>query len=619
MRRAAIGLLVALSACRASPDVAPTLDASVTDDAATALDAPLPGPDVDDPDVANVTGSFHGRPFTHYDPSLPEVDAIGYEVDLRVDEQGLDGDRYTAAVVGTFVATAPLRALTLDFEGSRVESADVDDRPVTPTRDGGTLTLALPREMAAGEVFRARVRVSGPVAQGAQLDRSDFHAYGGLMAVRPNAVGRPIFLTLDWPSKTRRWLPVRDHPRDGAMIAVRAEFPRAYTVVANGAQESVTDTAAGRAWSFASFTPMPVYDLHVAAYEGWSEASATATRTEAPLRFYTYEPHAAAAAPVYADAAAAMDFYVEHFGPYRWEVARWIEEPIFPGGMEQATAIAMDESLFAPSLTATAREVATHELAHHWAGNLVRVARWNDLWLSEGVTDYLAARFLSEHDRSPAVWRAFFRQAMTQELRGAVAQHALRPPDPEMDPVNLLDAITYKRGALTLRMLEQRVGAASLDRFLRGWFDRYAGTAVTTRDLRDAMRAAFPFADIERFFEQWVDVAGYPLLTVRAAHDPATGAVTVTVTQSQAVGPDGGYAFPLDVDLVEDVDHTTRVRVDVRGSESTATATMAGPPMRVVADPERWSYALVRCESATDCPVDDACRSTTAGRVCMPR
>lgn len=618
MRFFTTAVLLALTACEATPTVAPGLDASLAD-VDPSIDSQSAGPDVDDPDVPNVSGSFHGRPFTHYDPTLPEVDAIGYEVDLRVTEQGLDGDRYTAAVVGTFVATAPLRTLTLDFEGARVESADVDDAPVTPSRDGGTLSLPLPREVPAGEVFRARVRVSGPVAQGAAIDRSDLRAYGGLMALRPNGVGRPIFLTLDWPSKTRRWLPVRDHPRDGAMVAVRAEFPRAYTVLSNGARESVTDTAAGRAWSFACFTPMPVYDLHVVAYEGWSEASATATRTQAPLSFYSYEPHAAAAAVAYADSAAAMDYFIDHFGPFRWEAARWIEEPIFPGGMEHATAIAMDESLFDPARAASAREVAAHELAHHWAGNLVRVARWNDLWLSEGVTDYLAARFLSERDGSPAVWRTFFRQAMTQELRGAVAQRALRPPDPEGDPIDLLDAITYKRGALTLRMIEQRVGAAALDRFLRGWFDRYGGTAVTTRDLRDAMRAAFPFADLDLFFEQWVESAGYPLLTVRASHDAAAGRVTVTVTQTSMGGPDRGYALPLDVDLVEDLDRTTRVRVDVRGPESTVTTPMARPPARVVADPERWAYALVRCEVATDCPVDDACRSTTAGRVCMPR
>jgi hypothetical protein len=89
-----------------SPDVlrhAP--DGAVSADATA--DAPA--------DAPRVLGTFHGRSFDRYDPTLPEVDAIGYELDLRVDDAAPGMDRFSATLAGTFVATERIDALTLDF------------------------------------------------------------------------------------------------------------------------------------------------------------------------------------------------------------------------------------------------------------------------------------------------------------------------------------------------------------------------------------------------------------------------------------------------------------------------------------------------------------------------
>lgn len=547
------------------------------------------------------------------DKSLPDVDAIGYEIDLRVNDAP-GRETYAADVKGSYVATRDLAELTLDFDGNTIDEVLVGGRTATYRRDGAKLILALPERVAAGRSLTSRIRYHGNVVQADAANANDFAAFGGLNVRQHNAEGKRIYSSLNWPSKARRWLPLRDHPSDGAMVAMNLTFPKSFTVVANGKQVARRENADGSStWRYEALTPMPAYDFHVVAYEGWKVDGARST-SGIPITTYTYASEAPAQHVVYGDLPKTLDFYESKFGKYRWGSASFIEEPIFGGGMEHASVVSMDETLFADPLEA--RKTSFHELGHHWSGNLVRIRTWNDFWLSEGFTEYLTARFLSANDGPDAkkkVYRGYLTRALAADRQ---SPHPVRPADPEVDVLTIFDAISYQKGALVLHALERIVGEDELTKFLEGWFDRHTFGAVTTADLQKELSGATG-KDLAKFFEGFVYGAYHPELRVTFA-PAASGETEIKVEQLQARGPAGGFVFPLDVDLIDDAGHAERIAIDVTSKVTTKKVRPAKPTQSVIVDADELLLGTVACGTGNTCKDGFRCQ-TGAVSVCVPK
>ncbi|MBX3231281.1 MAG: M1 family metallopeptidase [Labilithrix sp.] len=584
-----------------------TLAAAVACGASPAPDRAVTG---DDAEIRFRAGAI--------DEALPEVDALGYEVELAVDDTPNE-ESFRATVTGTYVATEDLTELTLDLDGNEIDDVSVGARPAEHTRDGATLRVTLPEVVKRGSTFSTRIAYHGAIRQADGQDPDDFAGFGGFMVKQKNTDGARIFTTLSWPSKARRWLPLRDHPRDAAMVTFAATFPATFTVLANGKHVRTDDAPNGRTWRYEALTPMPTYDFHVAAYEGWNVDRARSA-SKVPIASYTYASGKPKAKSIFGDLGAALDYFEGFVGPYRWGTATFIQEPIFGGGMEHASVVSMDETLFVADDPKEARAVAFHELAHHWSGNLVHFRRWNDLWLSEGFTEYLTARAIARLDGAEAGkahWRGYLSDVLKQDK---VDPHPLAPAGEEIDVLEIFDSIPYAKGALTVRMLEQIVGEAAWAKFLRGWFDRHGfGKAVDTEQLRSELEAETK-KDLRRFFETFVRGEGHPELKVSYASSGDDDGVDVTIEQLQTTGPAGGFAFPLELDLVREDGATERVVIDLTTPK--VTRHFATKVKTVVADPDELALAVVGCgqTSPLECKPAYRCSVVRSGfSACLPR
>jgi aminopeptidase N len=101
--------------------------------------------------------------------------------------------------------------------------------------------------------------------------------------------------------------------------------------------------------------------------------------------------------------------------------------------------------------------VITHELSHHWFGNLVTMKWWNDLWLNESFADFVACYSLSNLNLTKFnisdAWILF-----NSEKSWGYREDQLPTTHPIATEVkntdvaeNIFDGITYAKGAATIK------------------------------------------------------------------------------------------------------------------------------------------------------------------------
>lgn len=183
----------------------------------------------------------------------------------------------------------------------------------------------------------------------------------------------------------------------------------------------------------------------------------------------------------------AFDWYEQTLGPYPFGKkigpvpTRWPTNGM--AGMEHhpfwhVSPRSLDDEL-----------VQLHEAAHGWFGNGVRIRCWGELVLSEGLASYLSARALEAVGETDAAEAAYTEQETElDEYRGASELKQSWRPDCGGDALEVVrDELTYARGMLFFRALEQKVGKSALDQALAAFYAEYVGKSAGLEDLFGAV------------------------------------------------------------------------------------------------------------------------------------
>lgn len=183
--------------------------------------------------------------------------------------------------------------------------------------------------------------------------------------------------------------------------------------------------------------------------------------------------------------------------------------------------------------------VISHELAHQWFGNLVTMKWWTDLWLNEGFATYVGA--LGVHHVFPE-WKSLD-STSTSDFLTVLALDELKSSHPVSVPIGhpsqieqIFDAISYKKGAFLIRMMNMFLGEDVFQKSVANYLKKYKYSNAAQDDLWEALTQTAhergilqPNVTVKMIMDTWTLQTGYPLLTVVRDYEKNT----VTITQNR--------------------------------------------------------------------------------------
>lgn len=214
------------------------------------------------------------------------------------------------------------------------------------------------------------------------------------------------------------------------------------------------------------------------------------------LAVYYHAPHAWNVDRMLDALAMSLDYYQANFGPYPLDHVRIVEFPgyryfaqAFAGTIPYSETYGFISDYRKADTIDLVTAVTAHELAHqYWAHQIIGAGMEGEDVLSETLAQYSAMMILKKMRGEDQI-----RRALRFELDRYLAGRGYGGPDePPLMRVAGQDWITYRKGALVMYLLQQRLGEDAVNRALRNLLERYRykGTPYPrSLDLIAALRA----------------------------------------------------------------------------------------------------------------------------------
>ncbi|XP_031388911.1 aminopeptidase M1-like [Punica granatum] len=224
-------------------------------------------------------------------------------------------------------------------------------------------------------------------------------------------------------------------------------------------------------------------------------------------------------------AVKALELFSEYFSmPYPLPKLDMVAVPEFSGGAMENNGLIIyrENELLHDELLSTAAKkqrltiVVTHEVAHHWFGNLVTMEWWTHLWLNEGFATWVSYMATDRFFPEWKIWTQFLQQST-----GGLHMDALENSHPieievsqARSVLEIFDAISYKKGSAVIRMLQDYLGDKVFQKSLSSYIKRYAWKNAKTEDLWNVLTEETG-VKVNAMMNTWTKRKGYPVISVK--------------------------------------------------------------------------------------------------------
>ncbi len=490
-------------------------------------------------------------------------------------------------------------AITVDLDNANITGLIVNSKPTSIFYNKWFITLR-PESLIKGR-NTVVVRYSRP-------HNSDGN---GLHRMLDPVDGEVYIYSNFEPDTAHHMFALFDQPDLKASYQISAIVPASWQVVSTMRESSVEDFGETRSWNFPPTKQLSpyVFSLHAGPYKVWQDTSG-----KYPLRLFARQSVATLIVPGdwFKYTTKGLAFFEDYFGiPYQFgKYDQLLVPDLNAAAMENVAAVTFNEKDFLHKSTMSEAQheqlagVIMHEMAHQWFGNMVTMKWWNGLWLNESFASFLGTMATAEATKSPHVWQSFFSENK-QSAYTLDQQTITHPIDAEVPSTananDNFDAITYDKGASTLKQLRHLLGEEVFRNGVHNYLTKYAYKNASLDDFIDSLSRAAN-RDLTLWKQQWLYSAG--VNTITAKYTCAKGKIKNFALQQSPTS----LALP---DLREQrvqialfklnkqsLELNKTMAVTYQGSTTTLPELIGSPcPDLVYPNYEDWAYVKVKLDT----------------------
>lgn len=455
---------------------------------------------------------------THYDIAISEISGESYSGEVKID---LDVIRATDEL-HLHYRDLTIGEVTVVYGGRTIEGSIASQH-----KEKEYFVVKFPQQFEVShELVQIQVKFKGII----QTNMAGFYK----SFYKEDGETKYMLSTQFEATDARRTFPCLDEPALKATFTVHLTVDGKFTVLGN---MPVKDEKSEGMLKTVTFETTPIMSTYLLAWavgefeyiEGYTEDLYTDNKP-LPVRIYTTKGYTKDAELALTLAPKIVDYFSKIFEvKYPLPKLDLIAVHSFShNAMEnwglityRSTALLYSAETSDPSYKQNVAYVVAHEIAHQWFGNLVTMQWWDELWLNEGFATwvgYAAVDYLFPE------WDIFSGFVSTS-LQNALGLDGLRNSHPIKVPVvdaldidQLFDAISYLKGASTIRMLSSYL---LTDIFLKGvakYLSNHKFGNATSDDLWTAI-SEVSGKDIGTMMESWITKIGFPVIKVRSKGD----------------------------------------------------------------------------------------------------
>jgi aminopeptidase N len=495
--------------------------------------------------------------------------------DIAIDVTDYGGQYIEAATTITFRARmADQTSIRFDLYDLVVDSVIGASGPMAFTYDGQYLNVPLATAPVVGEDQEITVHYHGNPHRDP--------GWGGFYFASNYIYNLGIGLTTIPPNFGKVWYPCFDSFVERATYTYHVKSAGTFRLHGQGTflgEVQLGGDTVVRSYQLAQEIPTHLSAIAVANYRDstWVHNGANG---DIPVTLSAKPADLNAMVTKFEHIGAAIDACEYWYGPYAYERVGYVHTT--DGALEIPTNVAYPDFMTGQSVQSN-RALLTHELGHHWWGDIVTPYVHNDMWLKEGPAEY-SSHLIEE-------W-LFGREAFVNTVKGNLLNimssahiddggfQALSPmPDPYIYGTH-----TYDKGAAVMHNLRGYLGDDLFRTAMREVQAQYANTAITAVGFKEALEEVTG-ADLDPFFDAWVFAPGYAVFEVRSwSHTAGSGGEEVQVNIGQKLyGATVMHTnVPLQLTMVSATGEVFDTMIEASGAFSTAEVVCPFVPEMVV-------------------------------------